>query len=144
MSLQRCTGRNRSYSQLSSTGAHERCVCVCVVSKSMYVYLQYLFTEEMKSSAVELGASWTDEGVEDGITLTPETKVKLIRYGAVRYLLLSMSLRSLDPRPNPSLTAKLAASFCSIPKWETLGTRLYHFFIVKLPTKITLQISSGR
>ena len=40
--------------------------------------------EEVKSSSVELGARWTDDGVVDGVTLTPDTEVKLIRCGAVR------------------------------------------------------------
>ena len=32
-----------------------------------------------------LGAKWNTHGVKDGMTLTADTRVKLIRYGVVRY-----------------------------------------------------------
>ena len=48
-----------------------------------YCISKTLSTEE--TTIVGLGARWGDQCVEDGITLTADTRVKLIRYGAVRY-----------------------------------------------------------
>ena len=85
---------NQTYTQMASDHIHNSLPPVLtegtlIFKDSMsecYCISKTISTEE--TTIVGLGARWGDQGVEDGITLTADTRVKLIRYGAVRYTVI--------------------------------------------------------